>query len=124
MAVLDLQEQERVEAIKGWWRENRNQILGGALIVLLVVGGWRGWQYYQSQQANEAATLYAEFGKQLGSRDAKRINDAAAVLTGQYSATAFAPRAALLAAQLNEQSNDMASAKTQLQWVVDHAGNS
>ena len=31
-------------------------------------------------------------------------------------------RAALLAAQVNEQGKDAAQAKKQLQWVVDHAG--
>jgi len=27
MAVLDLQEQEQLEALKAWWKDNGNQIL-------------------------------------------------------------------------------------------------
>lgn len=122
MAVLDSHEQEQIEGLMTWWRDNRNQILGALLIVVVVMGGWRGWQYYRHQQAVEAATLYQQFIQQLSSNDAKRINDAAAAVMDKFSSTAYATRAALLAAQVNEQVNDKARAKTQLQWVIDHAG--
>lgn len=128
MAVLDLQEQEQFEALKAWWKDNGNQMLGALLIVVVAMGGWRGWQYYQHQQANEAATLYQQFIEQLASNDAKRVNDAAAAVTDKFASTAYAARAALLAAQVNEQGQangqgkDLARAKTQLQWVIDHAG--
>lgn len=128
MAALDLQEQEQFEALKAWWKDNGNQLLGALLIVVVAMGGWRGWQYYQHQQADEAATLYRQFIEQLASKDAKRVNDAAAAVTDKFASTAYAARAALLAAQVNEQGQvngqgkDLARAKTQLQWVIDHAG--
>jgi predicted negative regulator of RcsB-dependent stress response len=129
MAVLDLQEQEQLEAFKRWWKDNRNQLLGMLLVVAIAGGGWRGWQYYQHQQAEQAANLYQQFVTQLASNDAKRINDAAAAVTDKFASTAYAARAALLAAQVNEQGTgngkengkDMPRAKTQLQWVIEHA---
>ena len=128
MAALDLQEQEQLDALKAWWKDNGNYVLGALLIVVVAMGGWRGWQYYQSKQASEEATLYAGFIRQLESNDAKRVNDAAAAVMDKYAATGYAARAALLAAQVNEQGQvngqgrDAARAKTQLQWVIDHAG--
>ena len=122
MAALDLQEQEQLEALKAWWKENGNKVLGALLAVIVVVGGWRGWQYYQHKQSSEAATLYAGFIQQLESNDAKRVNDAAVAVMDKYAASGYAPRAALLAAQVNEQGKEAARAKTQLQWVIDHAG--
>ena len=122
MAVLDLQEQEQIEALKAWWKDNRNQVLGMLLIVVVTMGGWRGWQYYQHKQADEAATLYRQFIEQLASNDTKRVNDAAVAVTDKFASTAYASRAALLAAQVNEQGKDIARAKTQLQWVIDNAG--
>jgi predicted negative regulator of RcsB-dependent stress response len=86
------------------------------------MGGWRGWQYYRHQQAVEAATLYQQFIQQLSSNDVKRINDAAAAVMNKFSSTPYATRAALLAAQVNEQDNDKARSKSQLQWVIDNAG--
>ncbi|HEU0219715.1 MAG TPA: tetratricopeptide repeat protein [Gallionella sp.] len=122
MAALDLQEQEQLDALKAWWKENGNKVLGTLLAVVIAMGGWRGWQYYQHKQSSEAATLYAGFIQQLESNDAKRINDAAATVMDKYAATGYAPRAALLAAQVNEQGKETARARTQLQWVIDHAG--
>lgn len=122
MAVLDLQEQEQIEAFKAWWKENRYQLIGALLIVIIAVGGWRGWLYYQNKQSVEASTLYFEFTQQIQSNDAMRINDAAAVLTNKYASSAYASRAALMAAQMNEHLKDITQARAQLQWVIDHAG--
>ena len=122
MAALDLQEQEQVEALKAWWKENGNKVLGVLLAAVVAMGGWRGWQYYQHKQSLEAATLYAEFVRQLESNDARRVNDAAAAVMEKYASSGYAPRAALVAAQVNVQDKDAARAKTQLQWVIDHAG--
>lgn len=121
MAALDLQEQEQLDSLKAWWKDNGNWILGAVLVVVVAMGGWRGWQYYQHKQAAEAATLYQQFTEQLASHDAKRVNDAAAAVMDRYASTAYASRAALLAALVNEQGNDVARAKTQLQWVISHA---
>ena len=121
MAALDLQEQEQLDTLKAWWKENGNRLLGVLLIAVVAMGGWRGWQYYQSKQSSEAATLYAGFLQQLESNDAKRVNDAAAAVMDKYAASGYAARAALLAAQVNEQGKEAARAKTQLQWVIDHA---
>ena len=121
MAALDLQEQEQLDALKAWWKENGNRLLGVLLIAVVAMGGWRGWQYYQHEQSSEAATLYAGFLQQMESNDVKRVNDAAAAVMGEYAASGYAPRAALLAAHVNEQAKDAARAKTQLQWIIDHA---
>jgi len=122
MAALDLQEQEQLATFKAWWSDNRTWLTSTLLICVVVTGGWRGWHYYQNKQANESAILYAEFVKQVESNDIKRVNDAATAVMDKYSGSAYASRAALLAAQFNEQGKDAAKAKMQLQWVVDHTG--
>lgn len=121
MAVLDLQEQEQLEGLKAWWKDHGNKVLAATLLLVLVVGGWRAWTYYQNKQATEAATLFEQFAQQLPSNDPKRINDAAQAVMDKYAGTIYAARAALTAAQVNEQSKAMPQAKTQLQWVLDHA---
>jgi predicted negative regulator of RcsB-dependent stress response len=65
--------------------------------------------------------LYSEVLKQVASNDPKRINDAAAAVVSKYASSAYAARAQMLAAQANIQARDIAQAKTQLQWVIDHA---
>lgn len=121
MATLDLHEQEQLDALKAWWKENSSQIFWMVLIVAIAIGGWRGWQYYQRQQAYGAATLYQQLVEQLASNDAKRVNDAAAAVVSKFGSSAYAARAELLAARVNEQVNDPARAKAELQWVIDNA---
>lgn len=121
MAALDSQEQEQIETLKGWWKDNANWVLGSVLVAVIAMGGWRGWQYYQHKQTAESATLYQQFVEQLASNDAKRVNDAAAVLMDKYAATPYAAQAALIAAQVNELGKESLRAKTQLQWVIEQA---
>ncbi|MGA9666505.1 MAG: tetratricopeptide repeat protein [Gallionella sp.] len=123
MAALDLQEQEQLEALKAWWKDNGNFVLGTLLTLVVAVGGWRGWQYYQHQQETGAAALFQQAVEQVASKDPKRVNDAAAAVMDKFASTTYAARAALLAAHVNEQGNDAAHAKVQLQWVIDHAGD-
>ncbi len=121
MSTLDLQEQEQVDALKAWWKENGKWLIMVLVLAMLGFAALQYWKNYQAKQAAEAATLYSEVLKQIASNDPKRINDAVGALVDKYSGTAYAPRAQLLAVQANMQTRDFARVKTQLQWVIDHA---
>lgn len=121
MATLDLQEQEQVDALKAWWQDNGKGVILIVVVALVAVVVTQFWQAHKARQAGDAAALFGELNKQLASNDPKRINDAAAALTDKYASSAFAPRAALLAAQADIDAKDAARAKAQLQWVLDHA---
>jgi predicted negative regulator of RcsB-dependent stress response len=122
MAALDLQEQEQLDALKAWWNDNSSWIMIAILTLVVALLGWRGWQYYQQRQAGDAAALYQQVIEQISSKDPRRVNDAAAAVMDKFSSTPYASRAALVAAEVNELGNDPAHARTQLQWVIDHAG--
>ncbi len=121
MSSLDLQEQEQVEALKAWWKENGKWVIGVLVAGVLAFVGTQAWKNHQAGQAAEAAKLYMEVEKQAATNDAKRISDAAEALVSRYGSSAYAPRAQLLAAQANLQARDVARAKVELQWVIDHA---
>lgn len=121
MSNLDLQEQEQVDALKAWWKENGKWLITVVVLAMLGFAAVQYWKNHQARQAAEAATLFAEVQKQVESNDPKRINDVVSALVDKYSGTAYAPRAQLLAVQANMQARDFARAKTQLQWVIDKA---
>jgi predicted negative regulator of RcsB-dependent stress response len=121
MSSLDLQEQEQVEALKAWWKENGKWVIGAVLVGVLGFAGTKYWKNHQASLAADAAKLYAEVEKQAATNDAKRIGDAADALVSRYGSSAYAPRAQLLASQASLQARDVARAKVQLQWVIEHA---
>jgi len=124
MAIIDTQEQEQLDALKAWWKDNRHWLITAVSVAIVTYASFSLWKNYQARQAAEAATLYAEVLKQVASNDAKRINDAVAALVDKYSGTAYASRAQLLAVQTNLQARDLPRAKSQLEWVIAHASES
>ncbi|MDX8384956.1 MAG: tetratricopeptide repeat protein [Gallionella sp.] len=119
--ALDTHEQEQIDALKAWWHDNGSSILGMLLIVIVSVGGYRGWNYYQDQQSIKSSVLFQQFIQQMDTGDVDRINDAAIAMRDKFSGSGYSPRAMLLAAGVNEQNGDTSTAKGQLRWVIDHA---
>lgn len=121
MAALDMQEQEQVDALKAWWKDNSKWVFAAVIIAVVGFAAMQGWKRYQAQQNEEAGKLFGEVVKQSFSNDPKRINDAADALAERFSASVYAVRAQMMAAQSNLQAKDIARAKTQLRWVIDHS---
>lgn len=122
MSELDLHEQEQVDALKAWWKENSSWVYGLVTVALLAFAGSQFWKQHQASQATGAASLYNEVMKQTASGDAKRIGDAAGALADRFATSPYAARAQLLAAQTSLQAGNATDAKSRLMWVIDHAG--
>ena len=50
MAAVDLEEQEQISQIKGWWEQYGNPRDRLAVAVALASVGWQGWNWYQGKQ--------------------------------------------------------------------------
>lgn len=118
--AYDLEEQEELDKLKDWWKQNSTKVMQLVVAVVAVFGSYQGWTYYQHQQALQASALYEEL-TQLDSKDMKSIRAKSALLMEKYSGTAYAIRAALLAAKANYEAKDAKSAAAQLQWAMEHA---
>src|SRR5512139_2090771 len=118
MATYDLDEQERLDELKAWWKRWGNLVLIGLAVVIAAAAGWRYWQNRVMTQSLEAATVYEKLTQSLAANDAKAAREAGAMLIDQYKGTAYAPRAALLLAKLNVMAKDLKSAQAQLEWAA------
>lgn len=121
--AYDLEEQEQLDAIKAWWTQHGTTVLLSVAVFVAIVAGTQGWRYYQNKQTVQAAGLYEMLQGAADNRDVKKVREVAGQLIEQYPRTAYATRAALLAAKSNHDSGDAKSAKAQLQWALDHAGS-
>ena len=122
MAVYDLQEQEQIDDLKAWWAQYGKYVSAGVTALAIVVIGVQGWRWYQATQAQKASVLYQAVSQAARANEPAKAKDPATQLTDRYGGTAYAPRGALLYAKLLYDSGDKAGAKSQLQWVIDHAG--
>ena len=119
--AYDLEEQEKVDELKAWWKKNGTTMLLAVAVFVAVAAGLQWWRVYQNNQQGQAALAYEAVQNGVQSKDIKRIRDAAGQLIDKYPATPYASRAALLAAGANYELGDAKSAKSQLQWVTEHA---
>jgi len=118
MAAYDLDEQEKLGDLKAWWTTYGNYVTAAITAVALVVVANQGWKWWTGKQANEASTLYFAVSDAAGKNDTAKLKDALAQLVEKYPGTGYAPRGALLAAKTAFAAGDLATAKTQLEWVV------
>lgn len=121
MATYDLDEQERLDELKAWWKRWGNLVLIGVAVVVAAAAGWRYWQHRTLTQSLEAAAVYERLTQSLVANDVKGAREAGGLLIDQYQGTAYAPRAALVLARINAASGDLKSAQAQLEWALAHA---
>lgn len=113
-------DEEQVEALKRWWRENGRSVIAGVVIGLGALLGWRGWVTYHDNQAAAASIHYASLRSAAERDDAQAIERNARILEESYASTPYASLAALELAKIKAQAGDLAAVKKQLRWAIDH----
>jgi len=123
MAVYDLEEQDKLDDLKSWWKQWGNVVTGTVLAVCLGVLGVQGWRWWTQHQAEQASVLYTAVSAAARANDTAKAKDAMAQLADKFGGTGYAPRAALIMAALYFDAGDAAGAKAQLASVIDRGGD-
>jgi predicted negative regulator of RcsB-dependent stress response len=120
---LDLEEQEQLEALKHFWKQYGNLINGVLIAILLAVAGWNLYQYWQRNQAAQAAALYDEVERVASSGDAVRLDRVLGDMKDKFGSTRYAQQAGLLAAKVYFDAGKPDAAKAALTWVADKSSD-
>ncbi|ERS91976.1 MULTISPECIES: YfgM family protein [unclassified Halomonas] len=119
-------EEEQVEAIKRWWKENGLSLVAGAAIAVAGVVGWNAWQGYQENQATAASMRYQQLVNLTGGANPEIANPGegralAAEIVDEHGETLYADLARLLDARLAVAEGDLAGARASLEALIDQA---
>ncbi len=116
-----LSEKEQIELIRNWWKENGRFVLTGLALGILILVGWRYWQYYVTKRAETASSSYAELLDAVEQQDRDRALELGERLVGSYDDTPYAEQAALALARLHVELNELEEAETRLRQVMTGA---
>jgi predicted negative regulator of RcsB-dependent stress response len=119
--AYDLEEQEQLATLKGWWRDNGTRLLAVLAIAAVIGAGWQGWRIWQASQAAQAGALFESLVKAVQANDNKGLRDAGGALAEGYARSPYASMGAMISARYYFDKGDLKNARAQLQWVVDHA---
>ena len=116
-------EEEQVEAIKKWWKENGTSVVAGLVIGLGAVFGWQGWNSYQDRIGKEASVAFSQLMVAVDSKDVESAGNQAELLRVEYESTSYAVLAAMVQARLKLEQGDSAAARSQLEWAMQNSSD-
>ena len=119
--AYDLEEQEQLATLKGWWKDNGTSVLAVLAAVAIALAGWQGWRIWQANQAQQAGAHYEALLKAAQAGDAKALRDAGGTLVESFPRTLYASMGALASARFHVERGDLKNASAQLQWVVERS---
>jgi predicted negative regulator of RcsB-dependent stress response len=114
-------EEEQVEKLKAWLKENGLSIVLGIVIGVGGIGGYNYWMHVQETTAAEASGHYTQMLEALDSGADDDLQQQANILLADYSSTEYALLAHLALARMHVDNGDFDAAETALQQVIGGA---
>ncbi|HUH87382.1 MAG TPA: tetratricopeptide repeat protein [Pusillimonas sp.] len=119
--AYDLEEQEKIDALRAWWDRYGTLIAVVIIAAVLVFAGWRAWQWYQGHQAGQAMGYFEalETSAMQPTEDSlPRIKAASETLRQDFPDSGYTSRGVLIAAAALRSQGDLDGAREQLAWLV------
>ncbi len=111
-------EDQQVEAIKQWWKENGTSIIVGMVLGLAIIFGMRTWNDWRAQNAEAASALYQSIEAALQKNQPLVVQSLSTRLLEEYPASIYAALGALAHASVFVTQGDLVGARGRLEWVI------
>ncbi len=116
-------EEEQIQAIKDWWKNNGTSLLIGVGAALAIVFGWQGWQNHQAQERAAAGqqfvSLVEAFSNDSDDERGATVDFIAKTLRDKYADSAYAVYGNLILARQQLTDGDAEAAVASLEWAMD-----
>jgi predicted negative regulator of RcsB-dependent stress response len=120
---LDLEEQEQLDQLKHFWKQYGNAITWILIVVLAAFASWNFYQYWQRNQATQAAALFDEVDRSVQTADPAKVERVFLEMKDRFGNTIYAQQSALLVAKHYVDSGKPDKAKVALTWVADQSSD-
>jgi predicted negative regulator of RcsB-dependent stress response len=109
---------EKVEAIKAWWKENGVAIVMGIAIGLGAIVGWRYWGDYRDSVAAQGSMVFDQVLANAATGQTEAVVTQARMLSDDFSSTPYAALGALVEAKTLYESGQAEAAIAALTDVI------
>ncbi len=114
-------DEEKVETIKKWWKENGLSVIAGTLIGLGGIFGWRLWIDHRDSVAGKASATFEKMLVNAAMSQPEAVAKQAERLKTDYAATPYASLGAMVAAKTLYQEGNATAAISALQDAIANA---
>jgi predicted negative regulator of RcsB-dependent stress response len=111
-------DEEKVEAIKKWWKENGFSVIGGVAIGLAAIFGWRAWVDYRDSVGQQASAAFEQLLASAGGEDTQSAIVQSKLIAEEFSSTAYATLSAMVQARVELEAGNSAGARTALEQAI------
>jgi predicted negative regulator of RcsB-dependent stress response len=113
-----LSDREQEEALRNFWRENWRWIIGGVVLGLALLAGFRYYESYRHRMAEQAGNLYEELKTAIAKPDIEQATSVLATMTEKHSSSGYTQQARLLVAKAHVDAGKFDEAIAQLRAVT------
>jgi predicted negative regulator of RcsB-dependent stress response len=116
-------EEERLEAVQRWWKENSSSVITGLALGAAAIFGWNMWQGNKAETARQASILFQQMSQATEAKQADSATKLGERILNQYGSSAYAEYARLLLARLKAEAGDLPGARKFLEEELAKSGD-
>jgi predicted negative regulator of RcsB-dependent stress response len=114
-------DEEKVEAIKKWWKDNGLSVVAGAVIGLVAIYSWRYWVDHRNTVAGQASSAFEQLMTAAASSKVDVVSKQATVLNDDFGSTPYASLGSLVLAKTLYEAGKAQEAMSALQDIIASA---
>jgi predicted negative regulator of RcsB-dependent stress response len=117
-------DEEQVEKLKQWWKENGRAVVAGIVIGVGSLIGYRYWIDYQETNAEQASSHFTQMVNAIEVGNSDAADEQANKLLNEYASSEYATMARFALAKILVEAEDYDKAQDHLQQIIGNAGDS
>jgi len=114
-------EEEQIESIKKWWKENGTSVVVGLVVGFGILIGSNYWVQHNASQRQNASLEFSQLQDDLRQSRSDAVVTRGEHIINNFSGTPYAALSAFAIAKLKVDEGHLLAARARLQWVLDNS---